>query len=99
MLARVSSCYVDGIMALCLPTTTWSSSLATRPRPGDQRPLGLQPSLPGFCRFLHHVEKLGRLEGVKLAYVGDGNNVATSLLVGGAKLGLDVRIGTPPGYG
>ena len=44
-------------------------------------------------------EKLGRLEGLTLAYVGDGNNVATSLVFGGTKMGMHVRIGTPAGYG
>jgi ornithine carbamoyltransferase len=43
-------------------------------------------------------EKKGALEGVSLAYVGDGNNVAHSLMFGGAKLGMDVRIATPAGH-
>ncbi len=41
----------------------------------------------------------GRLAGLRLAYVGDGNNVAHSLLLAGALAGLDVRVATPPGYG
>jgi ornithine carbamoyltransferase len=44
-------------------------------------------------------ERLGRLAGVTLTYVGDGaNNMAHSLLLGGATAGLHVRIGNPPGY-
>jgi ornithine carbamoyltransferase len=43
-------------------------------------------------------ERKGRLEGLILAYVGDGNNVAHSLLLGGAKSGITVRVATPPGY-
>ena len=44
-------------------------------------------------------ERLGRLAGVTLAYVGDGaNNMAHSLLLGGATAGLHVRIGSPAGY-
>jgi len=43
-------------------------------------------------------EKKGRLQGVKLAYLGDGNNVANSLLIGGSILGLDVSVGTPKGF-
>jgi ornithine carbamoyltransferase len=43
-------------------------------------------------------EKRGRLEGVTLAYVGDGNNVAHSLLLGGAKCGMHVRVATPAGF-
>ncbi|MEW5933623.1 MAG: ornithine carbamoyltransferase [Bacillota bacterium] len=43
-------------------------------------------------------EKKGRLEGIKLAYVGDGNNVAHSLLFGGSKVGMHVVVATPRGY-
>jgi ornithine carbamoyltransferase len=43
-------------------------------------------------------EKKDKLAGLTLAYVGDGNNVAHSLLLGGAKAGMMVRVATPPGY-
>ena len=43
-------------------------------------------------------EKKGSLQGLSLAYLGDGNNVAHSLMFGGAKMGMDVRIACPPGY-
>jgi len=43
-------------------------------------------------------EEFGSLRGRTLTYVGDGNNVAHSLLHGGSKLGVHVRIATPPGY-
>jgi ornithine carbamoyltransferase len=43
-------------------------------------------------------ERFGRLEGLKLVYVGDGNNVAHSLMVLGAKAGLEVVIATPAEY-
>ena len=43
-------------------------------------------------------ESFGTLRGLKLAYVGDGNNVARSLAVVGALAGLEVRIASPPGY-
>ncbi len=44
-------------------------------------------------------ERRGRTEGLRLAYLGDGaNNMAASLLVGGATAGMDVRIGAPEGY-
>jgi len=44
------------------------------------------------------LEQRGDLAGVSLAYLGDGNNVAHSLLLGGAKAGMHLRVGTPPGY-
>src|SRR5712664_2760272 len=44
-------------------------------------------------------EKFGALRGLKLAYVGDGNNVCHSLIVAGARVGAHVRVATPPSYG
>ena len=43
-------------------------------------------------------ERLGRLDGVTVAYLGDGNNVCASLMVAAAKLGLSFRAATPKGY-
>lgn len=43
-------------------------------------------------------EKLGDLEGVSLAFIGDGNNVSTSLVLTAASLGMDVRMASPRGY-
>ena len=43
-------------------------------------------------------EAFGALEGLKLAYVGDGNNVARSLALLGARAGLEVVVASPPGY-
>jgi len=42
-------------------------------------------------------ERFGRLEGLKLAYVGDGNNVARSLLLLGGLAGVEVAVASPPG--
>ena len=43
-------------------------------------------------------ERFGELGGVKVAYVGDGNNVARSLAILGRTAGVEVRVATPPGY-
>lgn len=43
-------------------------------------------------------EKKGTLEGLKMAYIGDGNNMAHSLMMGAAKLGMHMSIATPEGY-
>ena len=43
-------------------------------------------------------EKMNRLQGVALAYIGDGNNVAHSLLLAASLTGMDVRIASPAGY-
>jgi len=44
-------------------------------------------------------EKKGRWQGISLAFVGDGNNVARSLMLGAAMLGMDFRIASPRDYG
>jgi ornithine carbamoyltransferase len=44
------------------------------------------------------MEKKGRFRGLKLAYVGDGNNVANSLLLGSAIVGMDMYLACPDGY-
>jgi ornithine carbamoyltransferase len=51
-----------------------------------------------LCDFFTLEEKFGSARGVKLAYVGDGNNVCHSLMVAGARVGAHVRIATPAGY-
>lgn len=43
-------------------------------------------------------EQFGKLEGLKLAYFGDGNNMANSLMIGGAKVGMEVTVCSPEGY-
>jgi ornithine carbamoyltransferase len=43
-------------------------------------------------------ERFGRLEGLRVAYVGDGNNVARSLALLGARAGVEVVVASPPGY-
>ncbi|HSF08506.1 MAG TPA: ornithine carbamoyltransferase [Nitrospirales bacterium] len=44
------------------------------------------------------VEKKGQAKGLKLAYIGDGNNITHSLLEAGAKVGMHVAVGCPEGY-
>jgi len=66
------------------------------------------PIINGLTDHLHPCQALadyltlqevkGELQGRKLAYVGDGNNVAHSLMHGGARLGVNVSVITPPGY-
>jgi ornithine carbamoyltransferase len=43
-------------------------------------------------------EKKGRLKGIKIAYIGDGNNVANSLIEAAAKMGMIITLGCPVGY-
>ncbi len=43
-------------------------------------------------------ERMARLEGLKMCFIGDGNNMANSLIVGGLKCGMDVAVACPEGY-
>ena len=96
--ARVLGRYVDGIMARVF---------AHQDIVDLARHSGV-PTINGLTDLLHPcqaladyftlLEKKGELKGLRLAYVGDGNNMAHSLLLGGAKLGVDVRIVCPPGF-
>lgn len=96
--ARVLSRYVDGIMARVFSQN-------------DLVELAVNSDVPvinGLSDLCHPVqilsdlytifEKFGRLYGIKIAYVGDGNNVANSLVVGASKIGLDISLATPPEY-
>lgn len=66
------------------------------------------PIINGLTDLLHPTQVIGdmmtikehkgKLKGLKLAYIGDGNNVAHSLLFGGAKVGMDVVIAAPAGF-
>jgi ornithine carbamoyltransferase len=59
----------------------------------------LEHPCQALADYLTLQEKFGELRNVKLAYVGDGNNVAHSLLLTAACLGSTIRVATPEGYG
>ena len=96
--ARVLSRYVDGIMARTFAheTVTELARHATVPVINGLTDL-LHP-----CQVMADLqtirEAFGRLDGLKLAYVGDGNNMAHSLMFGGAKTGMSVTIASPAGF-
>ncbi len=52
----------------------------------------------GLADLMTMLEKKGRLEGLKVAYIGDGNNVANSLLEGASMLKMDLSIACPEGF-
>src|SRR5437016_3078221 len=96
--ATVLSRYLDAIMIRTFAQT-------------DVEELALHASIPVIngltdsshpCQALADVmtirERFGRLEGVRVAYLGDGNNVCASLMVACAKLGMPFVAATPPGY-
>ncbi len=44
-------------------------------------------------------QRFGKLEGLRLAWIGDGNNVCNSLILASAILGMEITVASPPGYG
>lgn len=96
--ANVLSRYIDGIMI-----RTFKQSDVE-----DLAQYGSIPIINGLTDLLHPCQALAdlltiyehksALQGLKLAYVGDGNNVAHSLLFGCTKVGMDIAVATPAGY-
>lgn len=93
--ARVLSRYLDGIMI-----RTYEQKEVE-----DLAEYGSVPVINGLTDYCHPCqvladlmtirEKFGKLEGLKMVYIGDGNNMANSLIVGGLKMGMDVAVATP----
>ncbi len=96
--ARTLSRYVDGIMI-----RTYEQSEVE-----ELAEHATVPVINGLTDMFHPCQALadlltikelkGSLAGVKLAYFGDGNNVAHSLMLGGAKMGMEITVCTPPEY-
>ena len=96
--ARVLSSYVDGIMARVF-SHQHILQLAEHSR---------VPVINGLSDYNHPCQALtdmftiwehfGEVKGLKLAYVGDGNNMATSLVILMAKMGIHFSIAAPPSY-
>ncbi|MGQ9710560.1 MAG: ornithine carbamoyltransferase [Anaerolineae bacterium] len=97
--ARVLSRYVDAIMARVFAHSDVVTLAEYSRVPVINGLSDYSHPCQGLADFLTIIEKKGRdLRGKKLAFVGDGNNVATSLLFGATKLGMDFAIATPSGY-
>jgi ornithine carbamoyltransferase len=96
--AQVLGRYVDGIMA----RTYAHSDVENLARYSGVPVINGLTDLLHPCQAMADVmtiqEKKGRLAGIRLAYVGDSNNVTHSLLQAGAKFGMQVRVASPAGY-
>lgn len=96
--ARVLSRYADGIMARTYAHSTVEDLARFASVPVINGLSDLLHPCQALADFLTIREKFGTARGLRLCYVGDGNNVAHSLLVTGAKLGARVSVVTPPGF-
>jgi len=96
--ARVLSRYVHGVVA----RTFLHEDVVTLARYADVPVINGLSDLAHPCQCLADLltieERLGRLDGVVAAYVGDGNNVTNSLIEAAPRVGMHLRVASPPGY-
>ena len=96
--ARVLSRYVDGIMARTFAQATVEGLAENASIPVINGLSDLLHPCQALADFLTVRERFGGTRGFSLCYVGDGNNVAHSLMLTGAKLGAKVAVVTPEGF-
>ena len=96
--ARVLSRYVDGIMARTFAHDTVIQLARHATIPVINGLTDLLHPCQALTDYFTMSEKFGTLAGLRLAYVGDGNNMAHSLMYGGPKCGVHVAVATPAGY-
>lgn len=97
-MARVLSRYADGIMARTFEHDTIIELARFAAVPVINALTDWAHPCQAMADVLTIGEHCGRLEGVKIAFIGDGNNVARSLAFACAKLGMKMAIATPAGY-
>lgn len=96
--ARVLSRYLDGIIIRTFEHTKLEEFAANSDVPVINGLSDLHHPCQVLADLMTIKEKKGRLEGVKVAYIGDGNNVANSLMEAAGRMGLLLNIACPEGY-
>jgi len=96
--AQTLSRYVNGIMARVFAHQTILDLVKYSRVPVINGLSDFTHPCQGLADLFTIYEKKGRLTGLKLAYIGDGNNVAHSLLYGCSKVGMDITLACPKGY-
>ena len=97
--ARALSRYVDAIAARTFSHETLEILGSYSRVPVINALSDLEHPCQALADLLTIYEKKGELQGLTLAFVGDGNNVAHSLVLAAALVGMDFRIASPAGYG
>jgi ornithine carbamoyltransferase len=97
-MARVLSRYVDGIMARTFDHSTITELAEFATAPVINALTDWSHPCQAMADVLTIKEHCGRLQGVKIAFIGDGNNVARSLAFACAELGMKMVIASPSGY-
>jgi ornithine carbamoyltransferase len=97
-IARVLSRYVDGIAARTFSQETLRILAGYSSVPVINALSDLEHPCQALSDLLTIYEKKGRLSGLTLAFIGDGNNVANSLLFSACLVGMNFHLASPPGY-
>ena len=97
-IARVLSRYVQGIMARVFAHADVEELAAHASVPVINGLSDLAHPCQALSDLFTIYERRGAVEGVTLAYLGDGNNVANSLMLAGSRVGMEIRVATPSGY-
>jgi ornithine carbamoyltransferase len=97
-MARVLSRYVDAVMARVFAQKDVETLAEAASVPVVNGLSDLLHPCQALADFFTLREKLKKPEGLRICYVGDGNNVAHSLMLAGAILGADVAVACPEGY-
>jgi ornithine carbamoyltransferase len=97
-MARVLSRYVDGIMARTFEHSTITELARFSSVPVINALTDWLHPCQAMADVLTMQEHCEDLKGLKIAFIGDGNNVARSLAFASAKLGMKMVLATPPGY-
>lgn len=96
--AKVLSRYLDGIMARTYSHDDVVALAENATIPVINGLSDYKHPCQAMADYLTIMEKKGQLQGIKLAYIGDGNNVCHSLLIGASKLGVNMSVATPKKY-
>lgn len=96
--ARVLSRFLDGIMIRTFSQADVEELAKWSSVPVINGLTDLFHPCQAMADYLTMYEQFGKLSGLKLAYIGDGNNVAHSLMLGAAKFGVDFALACPSGY-
>ncbi|GGG84619.1 ornithine carbamoyltransferase [Paenibacillus radicis (ex Gao et al. 2016)] len=96
--AQVLSRYLDGIMIRTFAHRNVVELARGATVPVINGLTDLSHPCQALADYQTILEHKGKLEGLKVAYVGDGNNVVHSLMMGAAKLGVNISVATPEGY-
>lgn len=96
--AKTLSRFLDGIVARVFRQTDLEEMIQHGSIPVVNALSDMYHPCQGLSDLFSVKERFGTLKGLTLGYIGDGNNVCHCLIVGAAKVGMNIKVATPKGY-